>query len=113
MTLVINNEMVAEVLTMQDTIDALEKAYADLSKNDAVCRPRIDIQIPTKDGKVYQWGTMEGGSVGGYFAIRMKSDVTFEREYQGTRVHEKYSSHTLDFFPITIALGAHEFQRLL
>ena len=90
MTLIINNEMVAEVLTMQDTIDALEKAYADLSKNDAVCRPRIDIQIPTKDGKVYQWGTMEGGSVGGYFAIRMKSDVTFEREYQGTRVHEKY-----------------------
>ena len=92
MTLVINNDMVAQVLTMQDTIDALEKAYRDLAEREAVCRPRIDVQIPTRDGKVYQWGTMEGGSVGGYFAIRMKSDVTYETEYEGVRVHEKYCS---------------------
>jgi len=93
MTLVINNDMVAQVLTMRDTIEVLEKAYMDLAAREAVCRPRIDIQIPTSDpGKVYQWGTMEGGSVGGYFAIRMKSDVTYERDNEGTRVHEKYCS---------------------
>lgn len=92
MTLVINNDMVAQVLTMQDTIDVLEQAYRDLAEREAVCRPRIDIQIPTQDGKVYQWGTMEGGSVGGYFAIRMKSDVTYETEYEGVRTHQKYCS---------------------
>ena len=50
MTLVINNEMVDQVLTMQDTIDVLEQAYADLAEREATCRPRIDIQIPTSDG---------------------------------------------------------------
>jgi ornithine cyclodeaminase/alanine dehydrogenase-like protein (mu-crystallin family) len=91
MTLFINNDMVARVLTMSDTIAVLEKAYADLAAGEAVCRPRIDIQIPTSDPrKAYQWGTMEGGSVGGYFAIRMKSDVIREIEYQGARTQEKY-----------------------
>ena len=92
MTLLINNDMVAEVLTMQDTIDVLEQAYADLVAQEATCRPRIDIQIPTSDGKVYQWGTMEGGSTRGYFAIRMKSDVTFETVVDGNRTHQKYCS---------------------
>ncbi len=56
-----------------------------------MCRPRIDIRIPTGDPeRVYQWGTMEGGSTGGYFAIRIKSDIVFEREEGGVRTQEKY-----------------------
>jgi alanine dehydrogenase len=91
MTLLINNDVVAKVLTMQDTITALEDAYKQLAREEAVCRPRIDIQIPTKDPhKVYQWGTMEGGSQSGYFAIRMKSDVIYEQEYDGVVTQEKY-----------------------
>ena len=91
MTLIINNDNVASVLTMADTIDVLEQAYADLITREAVCRPRIDIQIPTPEpGVIYQWGTMEGGSTRGYFAIRMKSDIMYEREYNGVRVHERY-----------------------
>jgi hypothetical protein len=63
------------------TRKALERAYRDLGRGEAVCRPRIDIRIPTRDPeRVYQWGTMEGGSTGGYFAIRIKSDILFERE---------------------------------
>jgi ornithine cyclodeaminase/alanine dehydrogenase-like protein (mu-crystallin family) len=91
MTLILNNDDVKSVLTMEMTMRALEEAYQELAQNEAVCRPRIDIQIPTKDPeKIYQWGTMEGGSVSGYFAIRMKSDVIYEQEYQGTRTQEKY-----------------------
>ena len=92
MTWFLNNDDIAEVLTMQDTVDALEQAYQELARGEAVCRPRIDIQIPTSDpAKTYQWGTMEGGSSGsGYFAIRMKSDVVYERAYGGTRTQEKY-----------------------
>ncbi len=91
MTLFINNDHVATVLTMKDTIDALEDAYRALAAGEAVCRPRIDIQIPTSDPKkAYQWGTMEGGMVGRYFAIRMKSDVIQEVEYNGVRTQEKY-----------------------
>ena len=92
MTLFLNNDDISRVLTMRDTIDALEQAYEDLAEGKAVCRPRIDLRIPTDDpAKLYQWGTMEGGSSSsGYFAIRMKSDVTYEQEYGGTRTEEKY-----------------------
>lgn len=91
MTLILNNDDVKQVLTMKITMEALEKAYGELAREEAVCRPRIDIQIPTKNAeKIYQWGTMEGGSTSGYFAIRMKSDVIYEQEYQGAITQEKY-----------------------
>ena len=91
MTLIINNEIVEKVLTMEDTIAALEQSYLNLALGEAVCRPRIDIRIPTKDpARNYQWGTMEGGSTGGYFAIRMKSDVVYETRYNGVVTQEKY-----------------------
>jgi len=91
MTLIINNAEVAKVLTMETTMAALEEAYLALAAREAVCRPRIDIRIPTSDPrKNYQWGTMEGGSTAGYFAIRMKSDVIYETEYAGSITQEKY-----------------------
>jgi len=41
----------------------LVTAYRDLAAGEPVCRPRIDMRIPTSTpGRVYQWGTMEGGS---------------------------------------------------
>ena len=89
--LLINNSDVARVLNMRDTIDALEESYRELARGEGVCRPRIDIRIPTSDpAKTYQWGSMEGGSTSGYFAIRIKSDVVYEREQDGAITREKY-----------------------
>ena len=91
MTLIINNQEVQQVLTMEDTIAALEQSYLQLAAGEAVCRPRIDIRIPTGDpARNYQWGTMEGGSTAGYFAIRMKSDIIYESKYNGVVTQEKY-----------------------
>src|SRR5437763_4913790 len=91
MTLIINNAMVEKLLTMETTRAALEESYLQLAANEAVCRPRIDIRITTSDPqRNYQWGTMEGGSTAGYFAIRMKSDVVYETEYNGVVTQEKY-----------------------
>ena len=91
MTLFLNNEDVKQLLTMEMTLEALEKSYLQVIRGEAVCRTRIDLQIPTKDPqRVYQWGTMEGGSSSEYFAIRMKSDILYESDYQGTRTLEKY-----------------------
>src|SRR5687768_811582 len=94
MTLLLNNDDVSGVLTMRMAMEALEDAYQQLFRKDAVCRPRIDIRIPNGDGDhLYQWGTMEGGSAAsGYFAMRMKSDVVYEQAYNGTRTQEKYCS---------------------
>jgi ornithine cyclodeaminase/alanine dehydrogenase-like protein (mu-crystallin family) len=91
MTLIINNDDVAKVLTMEDTVEALEQAYRDIASGEATCRPRIDIRIPTSDpAKNYQFGSMEGGSTAGYFAVRMKSDVIYETSYKGALTQEKY-----------------------
>ena len=91
MTLIINNHDVEELLTMEMTLEALEESYLALARQEAVCRPRIDIRIPTRDpSKNYQWGSMEGGSTAGYFAIRMKSDVIYETQYNGAVTQEKY-----------------------
>lgn len=91
MTLLIDNDIVRRVLSPAAVRRALESAYRDLASGEAVCRPRIDIRIPTRDpAKFYQWGSMEGGSTGGYFAIRMKSDIVYEGEYGGVRTQEKY-----------------------
>src|SRR5437879_3056588 len=93
MTLIINNDDVAKVLTMETTLAALEESYLQLAAKTAVCRPRIDIRIPTSDpAKNYQWGSMEGGSTSGYFAVRMKSDVVYGTQYNGVRTQEKYCS---------------------
>ena len=84
MTLIINNEDVAALLTMEATIDALERSYLDLVSGEATCRPRIDIRIPTSNPeKNYQFGSMEGGSTAGYFAVRMKSDIIYETSHGG------------------------------
>ena len=89
--LIISNADVAQLLSMGDAINALDMAYRELATTDAVCKPRSDLQIPTKKpGKVYQWSSVEGGSTSGYFAIRMKSDIIFEQEYNGARTQEKY-----------------------
>ncbi|HSQ11663.1 MAG TPA: hypothetical protein VLM90_01545 [Candidatus Deferrimicrobium sp.] len=59
MTLIINNQEVAQLLTMEDTLAALERSYLQLAAQEVVCRPRIDIRIPTSDpARNYQWGTM-------------------------------------------------------
>ena len=91
MTLFLDNADIRQVLDMGLAVDALEEAYIALAAGDGVCRPRIDIEIPTgADGKTYRWGTMEGGSAGGYFAIRMKSDIIYESDDTGVRTIEKY-----------------------
>ena len=39
MTLIINNKEVKQVLTMEDTMAALEQSYLQLAAQEAVCRP--------------------------------------------------------------------------
>lgn len=90
--LLIDNDTTDRVLSMDATIAALEASYLATAAGHATCRPRIDITIPTDDpAKEYRWGTMEGGAIGGYFAIRMKSDIIYrDTTPDGTTTEEKY-----------------------
>jgi alanine dehydrogenase len=89
--LIIDNALVAELLTMGDCIRVQEEAFRGLPSGGAIHRPRIDLYFPCErpDG-YFRWGTMEGAN-GGYFAIRMKSDIiTWPRHQDGTWTEEKY-----------------------
>ena len=92
--LILNNDDVRAVLTMEMAIDALKQSYKEIADGEGISRPRIDLRFPTNDpSRIYQWGTMEGGSANtGYFATRMKSDIRFQADYEGVETHEKFST---------------------
>jgi ornithine cyclodeaminase/alanine dehydrogenase-like protein (mu-crystallin family) len=89
--LIIDNDLVAQLLTMKDCIRVQEAAFRKLPTGGAMHRPRIDMYVPAErpDG-YFRWGTMEGAN-DGYFAIRMKSDIiTWPRDANDNWTEEKY-----------------------
>lgn len=90
--LFINNKEVEKVLTMKDTLSALEEGHRELAKGELVGRPRVDVLTETSSNeRFHRWGTMEGSSKRlQRFAIRMKSDVVSWPTRYGTRVEDKY-----------------------
>lgn len=91
MTLVLSNADVKSLLDPRVALEVLEESYLQLARGEAACRPHSAMQIPTADpAKLYQWGSTEGGSAAGYFAIRMMSEIRYQRERGGIRTQEKY-----------------------
>ena len=89
--LIINNDIVHDILTMEDCIRVQEEAFKQLATGEAMHRPRIDMYMPCdREDSYYRWGTMEGAN-GGFLAIRMKSDIiTWPRDVDGNWTEEKY-----------------------
>jgi len=73
--LIINNDIVTQVLTMEMCVQAQEAAFKKIPSGGAIHRPRVDVYFPCqRDDGYFRWGTMEGAN-DGFFAIRMKSDI--------------------------------------
>ena len=89
--LFINNDQVAELLSMEDCIHVQEEAFKAQETGGAIHRPRIDMYTPCeREDGYYRWGTMEGW-YDGIFAIRMKSDViTWPQSDNSRWTEEKY-----------------------
>ena len=89
--LIINNDIVHDILTMEDCIRVQEEAFKQLATGEAMHRPRIDMYMPCdREDSYYRWGTMEGAN-GGFLAIRMKSDIiTWPQDPDGNWTEEKY-----------------------
>src|SRR2546430_17451235 len=89
--LIINNDLVAQLLTMDDCIRVQEAAFRQLATGGAIHRPRIDMYVPCERADGYfRWGSMEGAN-DGYFAIRMKSDIiTWPKAENGNWREGKY-----------------------
>ncbi len=89
--LMINNDVVAQILSMRECIDAQEAAFAGLLQGKSIFRPRIDTYVPCdREDGYYRFGTVEGSS-GGYYAVRLKSDIVhWPRGADGSTSENKY-----------------------
>jgi alanine dehydrogenase len=89
--MILNNEEVSELLSMEKCLRHLEAAYKELSEGGAVNRPRSDLYLPaTTSGGVYCFKTMEGGLTREkVVALRLNSDVIRWQDKGGRIIKDK------------------------
>ena len=77
MTLILSNDDVAKLLTMQECIDVLEDVYVELAEGRGVNRVRSDCMVPSGQGEaVYSLKSMDGVIPKlGIGAVRIDSDI--------------------------------------
>ena len=105
--LMINNEVVAQTLTMRECIEVQETAFAALLEGKAIFRPRIDTYVPCdREDGYYRFGTVEGSS-GGYYAVRLKSDIVhWPKGEDGSTSENKYCVQPGTFCGLVILYSA-------
>src|SRR5580704_13867356 len=86
MTLILSNDDVEKLLTMQECIDVLEDVYVELAAGRAVNRIRSDCLVPARNDGLYSLKSMDAVIPKlGVGAVRIDSDiVTWPR--QGTNM---------------------------
>lgn len=88
--LILSNEDVEQVLTIDACLEALELAFGDFGRGEAVNRPRSHSFTQLAEGHHYLFKSMDGGIARfGIHAIRMSSDHTHEFIRAGKRRREK------------------------
>jgi alanine dehydrogenase len=76
MTLLLNNDEIAQLISMPECIELLDDAYREHGLGRAAHRRRSNIMVPTGEGRTYVFANFEGTVVkSGYHAIRLRSDV--------------------------------------
>jgi alanine dehydrogenase len=94
--LILSNSDVARVLTMGDTLEALEQVYEDIAVGDAAGMGREDLYLPSGQpapaASYYRWAIMAGGSTRNrYVCARMQSDMVSWPQEHGHKREEKYA----------------------
>jgi len=117
MTLILNDDDVASVLTMKDCVSALEDAFRDMGEGSAVNAPRRDsFMVSSRPDAYYSFKTIEGGLERlGVVAQRINSDLLTYPKVGGVPVRVKvpaapgnryvgliflYSSETIELLAI-------------
>ena len=89
--LMIDNAVMAQVLSTRDCIEVQERAFAGVNTGASVSRPRLDTFMPCdREDGYYRFGSVEGAT-DGVHAVRLKSDVmTWPRNDDGSWSEQKY-----------------------
>jgi alanine dehydrogenase len=92
MTLLLNNEEIAGLISMPECIAVLEEGYRECGLGRAAHRRRSNIVVPTGEGRTYVFANFEGTVIqSGYHAIRLRSDVNEWLDEKGGRT-KKWAS---------------------
>ncbi len=96
MPLFLNNDEIAELITMKDTMEALEILYREMGQGAAVTAPRSDVHSPTAAAQsaegpmAHYLKSMSGASPHfGTAALRFSSDIVAWRDTGGGMRREK------------------------
>ncbi len=96
MPLFLNNDEIAELITMKDTMEALEILYREMGEGVAVTAPRSDVHSPTAAAEsavgpmAHYLKSMSGASPHfGTAALRFSSDIVAWRDTGGGMRREK------------------------
>lgn len=95
MTKLIDNDVSARVLDMDETVDAIRDAFTQLGTGDAAFYPRVDIAAPTANqGDFYVWGSLLGAiREPPRLAFRFKSDQRVWEDHDGRQsTMEKFNT---------------------
>ncbi len=86
----LSNDAVAELLSMEETMEALRIGFSSLADNDAAHVPRLELWSPAAQSDAYYCLGSMAGTVKhfGITAIRIKSDVLY---WPDGRRQEKYA----------------------
>jgi alanine dehydrogenase len=89
--LILNNEEIESILSVDLCLRYLEQAYRSWSDGRAINRPRSDLYVPgTTSNGVYAFKSMEGGlSDPPVVALRLNSDVIRWEEASGRTIKQK------------------------
>jgi len=89
--LILNNEEIDSLLSVDIALSSLEKAYKEQAAGKAVNRPRTDLYLPGKqEGSVYAFKSMEGGlAESKVVALRLNSDTIRWQERENRVVKDK------------------------
>ena len=89
--LILNNDEIEKLISMDSCIEVLDKAYRQLSNGEAVNRPRTDLYLPFPETSgVYAFKSMEAGlSDPKVVALRLNSDIIRWEDRGGRIVKDK------------------------
>ena len=86
MTLLLNNEEIAQLISTKECVEILEEGYRECGLGQAAHRRRSNIIVPTGEGKTFVFANFEGTVLkSGYHAIRLRSDVNEWLDEKGDR----------------------------
>ncbi|MGH7834496.1 MAG: ornithine cyclodeaminase family protein [Candidatus Binatia bacterium] len=86
MTLLLNNNEIARLISTRECVEILEEGYRECGLGRAAHRRRSNIIVPTGEGRTYVFANFEGTVIkSGYHAIRLRSDVNEWLDRKGDR----------------------------